>query len=200
MMAFRPRLIVGQVLGRDDPHRQHLRMRQRTLDVEHRQLVVEIDRSGIALDQFRHRFGETSRPGFARVVRGLPRVALRSCLVHNDSVKRLFWHDYWPDLADGKYKSKPSPQRSPNFRNLGVMSAHLLVMSSRWRCCCRGAESARLARLLNSGWTFPRRLQPMSFCSVLLLGLADRWLPSSHYPLAVAVIVAGSLAVASLML
>ncbi len=59
-----PALDVVQVLQRDDAAgRQHLRVRKRTLDVEHRQLAVEADRRGVALDQFSDRFIESSRPG-----------------------------------------------------------------------------------------------------------------------------------------
>ena len=56
-------LDVAQVLRGDDvAGRQHLRVRQRTLDVEHGQLVIEAHRRGIALHQFRHRFVKTPRP------------------------------------------------------------------------------------------------------------------------------------------
>jgi len=53
--------------------------------------------------------------------------------------------------------------------------------------------------MLNQWLDISALVQPMVILSVLLLGLADRWLHKLDYPLAVAVIVAGELGVASLM-
>ncbi len=44
---------------------QHLGVGQRALDVDCGQALVEKYRGGVAFDQIRDRFGETSRPGFA---------------------------------------------------------------------------------------------------------------------------------------
>ena len=56
-------LDVFQVLRADNvAGGKHLRVRQRALDIEQRQALVEVHRSGITLYQFRHGFVETSRP------------------------------------------------------------------------------------------------------------------------------------------
>ena len=56
-------LDVFQVLRADDlATGKHLRMRQGALDIEQREALVKIHRSGITLYQFCHGFVETSRP------------------------------------------------------------------------------------------------------------------------------------------
>ena len=46
---------------------QHARVGQRSGDIELRKPLVEIDRRGIALHEFRDRFAEPARPGFAHI-------------------------------------------------------------------------------------------------------------------------------------
>ncbi len=59
-------LDLGAVgLGDDSLLGQHGGMRQRTLDIEQGQALVEEHRSGVALHQVGHRFGEAGGPGFA---------------------------------------------------------------------------------------------------------------------------------------
>ena len=49
------------------PHgSKHGGVGERALNVEFRQALVEFHRSGVAFDQFGHRFVKTARPGFAR--------------------------------------------------------------------------------------------------------------------------------------
>ncbi len=62
---------IGKILGWEHADRmQHARVRQRRGDIELGEPLVEVDRCGIALHQFRDRFAEPSGPGFAGVVRG----------------------------------------------------------------------------------------------------------------------------------
>ena len=57
-------LDVGQVLGADDAlGRQHVGVRQRTLDVDARQALVEVHGGRVAFDEFGNRFREPGGPG-----------------------------------------------------------------------------------------------------------------------------------------
>ncbi|MCY1530450.1 hypothetical protein D9M68_656360 [compost metagenome] len=61
-------LDVGQVLGADDAlGGQHVRVRERALDVVARQALVEIHGRRIALDEFGNRFREPGGPGLRLV-------------------------------------------------------------------------------------------------------------------------------------
>ena len=59
-------LDLGAVGGADDALRgQHLGVRERALDVEQGQALIEEDRSGVAFDEVGDGFGKARRPGFA---------------------------------------------------------------------------------------------------------------------------------------
>jgi len=90
------------------------------------------------------------------------------------------------------------PNLLPDFRNLGVM-LRLLVIVIAMTVVAAVLKSSNWHDVLNQWLDISALVQPMVILSVLLLGLADRWLHKLDYPLAVAVIVAGELGVASLM-
>jgi two-component system sensor histidine kinase AlgZ len=90
------------------------------------------------------------------------------------------------------------PNLLPNFRNLGVM-LRLLVIVIAMTVVAAALKSSNWYDMLNQWLRISALAQPMVILSLLLLGLADRWLHKLDYPLAVAVIVAGELGVASLM-
>ena len=59
-------LDVGEVLGGQHADRvQHARVRERAVDVELGQSLVEVDRCGVALDELVDRLAEAAGPGFA---------------------------------------------------------------------------------------------------------------------------------------
>ncbi len=61
-------LDVGQILGADDAlGGQHVRMRERALDVVARQALVEIHGRRVAFDEFGNRLGEPGGPGLRLV-------------------------------------------------------------------------------------------------------------------------------------
>ncbi len=90
------------------------------------------------------------------------------------------------------------PNLLPNFRNLGVM-LRLLVIVIAMTVVAAALKSSNWYDMLNQWLRISALAQPMVILSLLLLGLADRWLHKLDYPLAVVVIVAGELGVASLM-
>jgi len=90
------------------------------------------------------------------------------------------------------------PNLLPNFRNLGVM-LRLLVIVIAMTFVAAALKSSNWYDMLDQWLGISTLAQPMVILSLLLLALADRWLHKLDYPLAVAVIVAGELGVASLM-
>jgi two-component system, LytTR family, sensor histidine kinase AlgZ len=90
------------------------------------------------------------------------------------------------------------PNLLPNFRNLGVM-LRLLVIVIAMTVVAAALKSSNWYDMLDQWLGVSALAQPMVILSLLLLALADRWLHKLDYPLAVAVIVAGELGVASLM-
>jgi len=90
------------------------------------------------------------------------------------------------------------PNLLPDFRNLGVM-LRLLVIVIAMTVVAAVLKSSNWHDVLNQWLDISALVQPMVILSVLLLGLADRWLHKLDYPPAVVVIVAGELGVATLM-
>jgi two-component system sensor histidine kinase AlgZ len=90
------------------------------------------------------------------------------------------------------------PNLLPDFRNLGVI-LRLLVIVIAMTVVGAALKSSNWGDLLNHWLSISALAQPMVILSLLLLGLADRWLHQLDYRLAVAVIVALELAVASLL-
>lgn len=90
------------------------------------------------------------------------------------------------------------PNLLPDFRNLGVI-LRLLVIVIAITIVAAALKSTDWYDMLNQWLGISALAQPMVILSLLLLGLADRWLHKLDYPLAVAVIVALELGVASLM-
>lgn len=90
------------------------------------------------------------------------------------------------------------PNLLPDFRNLGVI-LRLLVIVIAMTVVAAALKSSNWADMLNQWLDISALAQPMVILSLLLLGLADRWLHKLDYPLAVVVILAGELGVASLM-
>jgi two-component system sensor histidine kinase AlgZ len=75
----------------------------------------------------------------------------------------------------------------------------LLVIVIAMTVVAAALKSSNWYEMLNQWLRISVLAQPMVIVTVLLLGVADRWLHKLDYPLAVAVIVAGELGVASLM-
>lgn len=90
------------------------------------------------------------------------------------------------------------PNLLPNFRNLGVM-LRLIVIVFGMTIFGAALKSANWVDMHDQWLSISALAQPMLILSLLLLGLADRWLHRLDYPLAVAVIVAVELGIASLV-
>lgn len=90
------------------------------------------------------------------------------------------------------------PNLLPNFRNLGVMLRLLLIVMSM-TVVAAALKSYNWYDLLDQSLRISALAQPMVILSLLLLGLADRWLHGLPYPMAVAVVVAVELGVATLV-
>ncbi len=108
---------VGKVVfGQYTDRMQHACMRERTLNVEFSQPLVEADGRRIAFDQFRDRFVESARPRLAVLVcRRFLLLHWRSAPFTMECVKQLFWRAFQHVFRDGKYKSKPRCDPAAEF-------------------------------------------------------------------------------------
>ena len=62
-------LDVGKIPGGNHAHGgKHVRVRERTLDIEQGQALIEVDRGGITFDDLGHGLRKTRRPGLSLVV------------------------------------------------------------------------------------------------------------------------------------
>jgi two-component system sensor histidine kinase AlgZ len=90
------------------------------------------------------------------------------------------------------------PNLLPDFRNLGVM-LRLLVIVIAMTVVAAALKSSNWHDMLDQWLRISALVQPMVILSLLLLGLADRWLHKLDYLLAVAMIVAVELGIASVV-
>ena len=90
------------------------------------------------------------------------------------------------------------PNLLPNFRNLGVM-LRLLVIVIAMTIVVAALKSSNWHDMLNQWLSISALVQPMAILSLLLLGLADRWLHKLDYPLAVTAVVAMELGIVSVV-
>ncbi len=90
------------------------------------------------------------------------------------------------------------PNLLPDFRNLGVM-LRLLVIVIAMTVVAAALKSSNWHDMLDQWLRISALVQPMVILSLLLLGLADRWLHKLDYLPAVAVIVAVELGIATVV-
>jgi two-component system sensor histidine kinase AlgZ len=90
------------------------------------------------------------------------------------------------------------PNLLPDFRNLGVM-LRLLVIVIAMTAVAAVLKSSNWYDMLDQWLRISALVQPMVILSLLLLGLTDRWLHKLDYLLAVAVIVAIELGIATVV-
>ena len=90
------------------------------------------------------------------------------------------------------------PNLLPNFRNLGVM-LRVLVIVIAMTVVAAALKSSNWYATLNQWLGISALAQPIVILSLLLLGVADRWLHKLDYPFAVAVIVAVELGIVTMV-
>lgn len=105
---------------------------------------------------------------------------------------------FGPNQPMASINQNRHPNLLPNFRNLGVM-LRLLVMVIVMTVVAAVLKSSNWYDMLDQWLGISALAQPMVILSLLLLGLADRWLHELDYPLAVAVIVAIELGIVSVV-
>jgi len=105
---------------------------------------------------------------------------------------------FGPNQPMASINQNRHPNLLPNFRNLGVM-LRLLVIVIAMTIVAAALKSSTWYDMLDQWLGISALAQPMVILSLLLLGLADRWLHGLDYPLAVAVIVAIELGIVSVV-
>ncbi len=90
------------------------------------------------------------------------------------------------------------PNLLPNFRNLGVM-LRVLVIVIAMTVVAAALKSSNWYATLNQWLGISALAQPIVILSLVLLGVADRWLHKLDYPFAVAVIVAVELGIVTMV-
>ena len=105
---------------------------------------------------------------------------------------------FGPNQPMASINQNRHPNLLPNFRNLGVM-LRLLVIVIAMTIVAAALKSSTWYDMLDQWLGISALAQPMVILSLLLLGLADRWLHELDYPLAVAVIVAIELGIVSVV-
>jgi two-component system sensor histidine kinase AlgZ len=105
---------------------------------------------------------------------------------------------FGPNQPMASINQNRHPNLLPNFRNLGVM-LRLLVIVIAMTVVAAALKSSNWYDMLDQWLGISALVQPMVILSLLLLGLADRWLHELDYPLAVAVIVAVELGIVTVV-
>ncbi len=90
------------------------------------------------------------------------------------------------------------PNLLPNFRNQGVMLRLLLIVVVM-TAVAAALKSSNWTGMLNQCLSLSALAQPTAILSLLLLGVADRWLHKLEYALAVAVIVVVELGIVTVV-
>jgi two-component system sensor histidine kinase AlgZ len=91
---------------------------------------------------------------------------------------------FGPNQPMASINQNRHPNLLPNFRNLGVM-LRLLVIVIAMTVVAAALKSSNWYDMLDQWLGISALVQPMVILSLLLLGLADRWLHELDYPLAV---------------